>query len=52
MKYAIKKQSRKKVSPVVLRAIARINDYERIEEQIIQMFGIKNQLIIHHLPRE
>ena len=28
MKYAIKKQSRKKVSPVVLRAIARINDYE------------------------
>ncbi len=28
MKYAIKKQSRKKVSPLVLRAIARINDYE------------------------
>lgn len=28
MKYAIKKQSRKKVSSVVLRAIARINDYE------------------------
>ena len=28
MKYAIKKQRRKKVSPVVLRAIARINDYE------------------------
>ena len=28
MKYAIKKQSRKKVSPVVLRAIARINAYE------------------------
>ena len=28
MKYAIKKQSRKKVSPAVLRAIARINDYE------------------------
>ena len=28
MKYAMKKQSIKKVSPVVLRAIARINDYE------------------------
>tara|TARA_B100000886_G_C20175080_1_gene387749 strand:- start:145 stop:297 length:153 start_codon:yes stop_codon:yes gene_type:complete len=28
MKYAIKKQSRKKVSPAVLRAIARINAYE------------------------
>ena len=28
MKYIKKKQSKKKVSPVVLRAIARINDYE------------------------
>ena len=28
MKYGIKKQSRKKVVPVVLRAIARMNDYE------------------------
>ena len=28
MKYVIKKQNRKKVSLIVLRAIARINDYE------------------------
>ena len=28
MKYISKKQDKKKVSPVVLRAIARINDYE------------------------
>ena len=28
MKYVIKKQNKKKVSPIVLRAIARINDYE------------------------
>ncbi len=28
MKYVTKKQNRKKVSPIVLRAIARINNYE------------------------
>ncbi len=28
MKYVIKKQNKKKVSPVVLRAIARINSHE------------------------
>jgi len=28
MKYIMRKQSKKKVSPIVLRAIARINDYE------------------------
>ena len=28
MKNVIKKQNRKKVSPIVLRAIARIHDYE------------------------
>tara|TARA_B100000519_G_scaffold22879_1_gene16185 strand:+ start:80 stop:232 length:153 start_codon:yes stop_codon:yes gene_type:complete len=32
MKYIMRKKSKRKVSPVVLRAIARINEYENKKE--------------------
>ena len=47
----MKKKSKRKVSPVVLRAIARINDYEN-KKKIIQFFVTKNQLTTYQLPRE
>ena len=42
MKYAIKKKSRKKISPVVLRAIARINDYENRRANYLNVWNQKS----------
>ena len=42
MKYAIKKQGRKKVSPIVLRAIARINDYENRRANYLNVWNQKS----------
>ena len=42
MKYAIKKQNRKKVSPIVLRAIARINDYEKRRANYLNVWNQKS----------
>ena len=42
MKYAIKKQRRKKVSSVVLRAIARINDYENRRANYLNVWNQKS----------
>tara|TARA_B100000579_G_scaffold235789_1_gene193380 strand:- start:803 stop:955 length:153 start_codon:yes stop_codon:yes gene_type:complete len=42
MKYVIKKQNRKKVSPIVLRAIARINDYENRRTNYLNVWNQKS----------